>query len=74
MVIPSSNEEDEQFSEAAEQVQSSYHEENVRVKKRSLMDKFLDKMEIHDEEEEEDEEETEETNDDDDDIEFLDLK
>lgn len=72
IVIPSSKEEDEQFSEAAEQVQSSYHEENVRVRKRSLMDKFLGKMEIHEDEEEE--KEPDETNDDDDDIEFLDLK
>ena len=50
IVIPSRAHDDEQFGDAAEEVQAKYAKENVRVTKRSMMDKFLDKMSLENEE------------------------
>lgn len=65
MVIPSSDDADEQFANAQERVRAGYHEENVRVVKRSRMDKFLDKKS---------KKKASGEADDDDDLEFLDIK
>lgn len=46
IVIPSREHGDEQFGEAAEEIQAKYGKEDVRVTKRSMMDKFLDKMSL----------------------------
>lgn len=65
MAIPSADGENQSLEHAPQRVQPAYKEENVRVEKRSRMDKFLDKGRKN---------KSSRDSDDDEDLEFLDIK
>lgn len=65
MAIPSADEEKQSLEHAPQRMQPAYKEENVRVEKRSRMDKFLDKGRKN---------KSSGDSDDDEDLEFLDIK